>query len=276
MATVRPPPSRTRWFAIPRSSPCATVSRPRSSRASRRTRSGSPSRSGTASGSSSTSSMHLGSLERPLSDEAITEKFRRQAEPVVGPTRRRERSRPDGVSPKRRTRARSRASAPPEPGGGHGGPTPDDRHPRRRRHRPRDRAGGRRSRARGCRAHRPSYRLASHADRPALPRHEWLHHAGRNAGALSKLDGFILGPIGHQAYPKGPGAINPHPILRKHFDLFANVRPTRSFPGLGAIYDDVDLVIVRENNEGFQPDRNVVAGSGEVSPDGGYDDLRPA
>lgn len=84
--------------------------------------------------------------------------------------------------------------------------------------------------------------------------------------ALSKLDGFILGPIGHQAYPKGPGAINPHPILRKHFDLFANVRPTRSFPGLGAIYDDVDLVIVRENNEGFQPDRNVVAGSGEFRP----------
>lgn len=84
--------------------------------------------------------------------------------------------------------------------------------------------------------------------------------------ALSKMDGFILGPIGHREYPKGPGAINPHPILRKHFNLFANVRPTRSYPGLGAIYDDIDLVIVRENNEGFQPDRNVVAGSGEFRP----------
>ncbi len=84
--------------------------------------------------------------------------------------------------------------------------------------------------------------------------------------ALSRLDGFILGPIGHRAYPRGPGAINPHPIMRKHFGLFANVRPTRSFPGLGAIYDDIDLVIVRENNEGFQPDRNVVAGSGEFRP----------
>ena len=84
--------------------------------------------------------------------------------------------------------------------------------------------------------------------------------------ALRQMDGFILGPIGHQAYPKVPGAINPHPILRKHFNLFANVRPTRSYPGLGAIYDDVDLVIVRENNEGFQPDRNVVAGSGEFRP----------
>jgi 3-isopropylmalate dehydrogenase len=84
--------------------------------------------------------------------------------------------------------------------------------------------------------------------------------------ALSTMDGFILGPIGHRAYPKVKGAINPHPIMRKHFGLFANVRPTRSFPGLGAIYDDIDLVIVRENNEGFQPDRNVFAGYGEFRP----------
>lgn len=83
---------------------------------------------------------------------------------------------------------------------------------------------------------------------------------------LASLDGFILGPIGHQAYPKVPAAINPHPILRKTFDLFANVRPTRSYPGIGCLYDDIDLIIVRENNEGFQPDRNVVAGSGEFRP----------
>ncbi|MBO0905897.1 isocitrate/isopropylmalate dehydrogenase family protein [Jiella sonneratiae] len=83
---------------------------------------------------------------------------------------------------------------------------------------------------------------------------------------LSRLDGFILGPIGHRDYPKVPGAINPHPILRKHFDLFANVRPTRSFPDIGCLRDDIDLVIVRENNEGFQPDRNVVMGSGEFRP----------
>ncbi|MFC5068145.1 isocitrate/isopropylmalate dehydrogenase family protein [Flaviflagellibacter deserti] len=83
---------------------------------------------------------------------------------------------------------------------------------------------------------------------------------------LGELDGFILGPIGHRAYPKHANAINPHPILRKHFDLFANVRPTRSYPGIDCLYDNVDLVIVRENNEGFQPDRNVVAGSGEFRP----------
>ncbi|MFZ4530906.1 MAG: isocitrate/isopropylmalate dehydrogenase family protein [Alsobacter sp.] len=84
--------------------------------------------------------------------------------------------------------------------------------------------------------------------------------------ALGAMHGFILGPIGHRAYPKGPGAINPHPILRKHFDLYANIRPTRSYADIGCLHDNVDLVIVRENNEGFQPDRNVVMGSGEFRP----------
>ncbi|HMA09107.1 MAG TPA: isocitrate/isopropylmalate family dehydrogenase [Ramlibacter sp.] len=84
--------------------------------------------------------------------------------------------------------------------------------------------------------------------------------------ALQSLDGWILGPIGHRAYPKGPNAINPHPILRKTFNLFANVRPTRSYPDIGCLHDNVDLVIVRENNEGFQPDRNMVLGSGEFRP----------
>src|SRR3954469_9927522 len=83
---------------------------------------------------------------------------------------------------------------------------------------------------------------------------------------LPTLDGWILGPIGHRAYPKVPAATNPHPIRRKRFALFANVRPTRSYPGIGCLHDDIDLIIVRENNEGFQPDRNMFAGSGEFRP----------
>jgi 3-isopropylmalate dehydrogenase len=84
---------------------------------------------------------------------------------------------------------------------------------------------------------------------------------------LDTLDGWVLGPIGHQAYPKGnPNSINPHPILRKHFDLFANIRPAKSYPGLPALHKDVDLVIVRENNEGMPPDRNVYMGNGEFRP----------
>jgi 3-isopropylmalate dehydrogenase len=83
---------------------------------------------------------------------------------------------------------------------------------------------------------------------------------------LARLDGWVLGPIGHMAYPRVPEAINPHPILRKHFDLFANIRPVKSYPGIASVHQNVDLVIVRENNEGFQPDRNVVAGCGEFRP----------
>jgi len=84
---------------------------------------------------------------------------------------------------------------------------------------------------------------------------------------LDTLDGWVLGPIGHQAYPKGqPNAINPHPILRKHFDLYANIRPAKACPGLPALHPDVDLVIVRENNEGFPPDRNTFLGNGEFRP----------
>jgi 3-isopropylmalate dehydrogenase len=44
------------------------------------------------------------------------------------------------------------------------------------------------------------------------------------------------------------------------------VRPTRSYPDIGCLHQDVDLIIVRENNEGFQPDRNMFAGSGEFRP----------
>lgn len=84
---------------------------------------------------------------------------------------------------------------------------------------------------------------------------------------LYTLDGFILGPIGHMAYPKNdPKAINPHPLLRREFDLVSNIRPTRSYPKLPSLHQNVDLVIVRENNEGFQPDRNMYKGVGEFMP----------
>lgn len=85
--------------------------------------------------------------------------------------------------------------------------------------------------------------------------------------ALYDMDGWILGPIGHMAYPKDdPKAINPHPILRRDFDLVSNIRPAKSYPTIPSIHKDVDVVIVRENNEGFQPDRNMHKGKGEFMP----------
>lgn len=84
--------------------------------------------------------------------------------------------------------------------------------------------------------------------------------------ALFDLDGWILGPIGHMAYPKVPECINPHPILRRDFDLVSNIRPSRACPGVPCINDKTDLIIVRENNEGFQPDRNMFKGNSECMP----------
>jgi 3-isopropylmalate dehydrogenase len=88
---------------------------------------------------------------------------------------------------------------------------------------------------------------------------------------LAEFDGWILGPIGHAAYPRDdPNAFNPHPVIRRHFDLYANIRPARSLPGVKALHDGVDLVIVRENNEGMQPDRNMHKGERRVHADARY------
>lgn len=84
---------------------------------------------------------------------------------------------------------------------------------------------------------------------------------------LYGMDGWILGPIGHMAYPKGdPKAMNPHPVIRRQYDLVSNIRPAKSLAGLKCLYPDVDLVIIRENNEGFQPDRNMFKGNAEFMP----------
>ncbi len=84
---------------------------------------------------------------------------------------------------------------------------------------------------------------------------------------LFELDSWILGPIGHMAYPKDdPRCFNPHPILRRDYDLVSNIRPAKSYPSVPCINPNVDLVIVRENNEGFQPDRNMFKGTSDCMP----------
>jgi 3-isopropylmalate dehydrogenase len=85
--------------------------------------------------------------------------------------------------------------------------------------------------------------------------------------ALSELDGWLLGPHDSAAYPEPyQSQLNPSGALRKGFDLYANIRPARAFEGGSAIAPDADLVIVRENTEGFYADRNTHAGTGEYMP----------
>jgi 3-isopropylmalate dehydrogenase len=85
--------------------------------------------------------------------------------------------------------------------------------------------------------------------------------------ALAGMDGWLLGPHDSAAYPEPfRSQLNPSGAIRKHFDLYANVRPARGFEGGTAIAPDTDLVIMRENTEGFYADRNTHAGTGEYMP----------
>ena len=81
-------------------------------------------------------------------------------------------------------------------------------------------------------------------------------------------DGIVLGPISHLDYPPPEeGGINISGVVRTQLDLYANVRPARTRPGLPAKGGVFDLVIMREATEGFYPDRNMFAGRAEFMPD---------
>lgn len=81
-------------------------------------------------------------------------------------------------------------------------------------------------------------------------------------------DGVILGPVSHNEYPPvAEGRINPSARLRTGLDLYANIRPAVTPAGVTA-RAPMDLVIVRENTEGFYADRNMAGGgSSELMPD---------
>ena len=80
-------------------------------------------------------------------------------------------------------------------------------------------------------------------------------------------DGILLGPAGITAYPpRAEGGLNIPGTIRKTLDLFANIRPARSRPGVPKAQPHLDCVIVRENTEGFYADRNLHQGYGEFMP----------
>jgi 3-isopropylmalate dehydrogenase len=86
--------------------------------------------------------------------------------------------------------------------------------------------------------------------------------------ACRRADGILLGPLDQVAYPpKAQGGINVSGELRIRLDLYANIRPSRSRAGLPHWgRTPMDLVIVRENTEGFYSDRNMYQGVGEFMP----------
>ena len=91
---------------------------------------------------------------------------------------------------------------------------------------------------------------------------DWIEaHAG--LGAIEKFGEPLPDPTldllrKHRVAIKGPcttpvgkGYRSINVRLRKELDLFASIRPVRTLPGIKVPYDNVDLIIVRENTEGL-------------------------
>lgn len=70
------------------------------------------------------------------------------------------------------------------------------------------------------------------------------------AGTLEQITRNGLALKGPTATAIGGGARSANVGLRKSLDLYANVRPVKSLPGVESRYENVDLVVVRENTEG--------------------------
>ncbi len=70
----------------------------------------------------------------------------------------------------------------------------------------------------------------------------------RTVAAIAAHKVALKGPI---TTPVGTGFQSVNVQLRKKLNLYAAVRPVRSLPGIKTRYENVDLVIVRENTEGL-------------------------
>lgn len=84
---------------------------------------------------------------------------------------------------------------------------------------------------------------------------------------LKDVHGWVFAPHDSAAYPKEQfEKLNPSGTMRHYFDLYSNMRPARTFPGVPSHVGEADVVVFRENTEGFLPDRNMFKGYGEFMP----------
>ena len=64
--------------------------------------------------------------------------------------------------------------------------------------------------------------------------------------SIKKNKVALKGPV---ATPIGTGFVSSNVRLRKALDLYANLRPVKSMKGVPSRYENVDLIVVRENTE---------------------------
>jgi isocitrate dehydrogenase (NAD+) len=84
----------------------------------------------------------------------------------------------------------------------------------------------------------PAGLAAVDSDRDPLP--------ARTTDSITRNRLALKGPLGT---PIGSGFRSVNVGLRQLFDLYANVRPVKNFEGVPSRYENVDLIVVRENTE---------------------------
>ncbi len=65
--------------------------------------------------------------------------------------------------------------------------------------------------------------------------------------------------------PVGESAADVIVVLRRILDLYANIRPAKSYPHMPALRDDIDMVIVRENTEDLYTGKEFSLGDASVA-----------
>ncbi len=65
--------------------------------------------------------------------------------------------------------------------------------------------------------------------------------------------------------PVGESAADVIVVLRRMLDLYANIRPAKSYPHMPALRDDIDMVIVRENTEDLYTGKEFSLGDSAVA-----------
>jgi isocitrate dehydrogenase (NAD+) len=79
--------------------------------------------------------------------------------------------------------------------------------------------------------------------------------------AIRETGVALKGPI---TTPVGGGFRSVNVALRKSLDLYAQVRPCKTYPGVRTRFEDVDLIVVRENTEDLYAGIEYEQGSGEA------------
>lgn len=76
--------------------------------------------------------------------------------------------------------------------------------------------------------------------------------------AIKQSDACLKAPVGESA-------ADVIVVLRRTLDLYANIRPAKSYPHMPALRDDIDMVIVRENTEDLYTGKEFSLGNAAVA-----------